>query len=411
MVSRRQAPPLRPPRRFAAKAEPIVDLDTDSRTIEHDFGPKLSRWGRYPHRALLHRDPAFVRSRPQIEAILGGYEWDISCARPGSRPKPLRAVAWNIERGKRLDALLGVLAERPELADPDLMLLTEVDLGMGRSGNEHVAARIGEALGLGWVFAPSHIVLSPGDHGERDHGVDNTRSLHGVALLSRFPIRRVVGVPLPEFVDKFHVLEKRLGDKRALVAEVEAPGGPLVVANVHLDPFSPPRHRARQIRLVTDAMSRIGCERALLGGDLNTTTYNFGSIAGLGLDVAGKLLRHGFEGTIHRYMQPEIGAERRVFEVLQRAGLRIDGFNQTDVGTLYYDANNPELLDKTSDYLPRPVLDWLVRRLEPWAGAVPLRTDWFAGRGVTPRRAEVVMRPRYKGGHVSDHEPVVVEFE
>ncbi len=388
-----------------------MSIDADARTIEHAFGEELARWGRYRHRALLRRDPSFARQRPSIEAVLSGYEWDVSRVQsvPSSQ-RPLRAVAWNIERGKRLDALLGVLAERPELANPDLMLLTEVDVGMGRSGNEHVAARIGEALGMGWVFAPSHLVLSPGDHAERDHGVDNSRALHGVALLSRFPIRRVVGVPLPEFVDKFHVLEKRLGDKRALVAEVDAPGGALVVAAVHLDPFAPPRHRARQMRLVTEAMARMGHERALLGGDLNTTTYHLGSIAGLGLDIAGKLLIHGFEGTVHRYMTPERTAERRVFDELARAGLTVDGFNQTELGTLYYDIHNPELIDKSRDYLPKPVLKWLMRRLEPWAGAVPLRTDWFAGRGLTPQRAAVVARPRFKGGHVSDHEPVVVEF-
>jgi endonuclease/exonuclease/phosphatase family metal-dependent hydrolase len=411
VIRRRYAPPLRRPRRFAVRTEPIIELDAPVGDVEHDFGDELSRWGGFRHRSQLRRDPAFMRRRHEIDAVLSGYEWDLRATRPPGSVGPVRAVAWNIERGKRLEPLLGVLAEREEVANPDLVLLTEVDVGMGRSRNEHVARRIGEALGLGWIFAPSHLVLAPGDHAELDHGIPNTRSLHGVTLLSRFPVRRVVGVSLPEYVDKFHTLEKRLGDKRALVAEVDAPGGPIAVASVHLDPFCPPRHRARQMRLVTAAIERMGCHRALLGGDLNTNTYHLGSVAGLGIDIAHKLLRFGFEETVRQYMTPEQVFERSVFGVLAKAGLTIEGFNQRETATLYYDINDPELIDKSRDYLPAPMLRWLTRKLEPWSGCVPLRMDWFAGRGLRPLRSSVLERPRYQGGHVSDHDPVIVDFE
>src|SRR5690606_9302786 len=140
-----------------------------------------------------------------------------------ARPGRLRAAAWNVERGKRWRPLCGVLQEHPQLRALDVLLLTEVDHGMGRSGNRDVAARLAEQLGMGHVFAPSHLVLSPGDHAEQDHGVPNTLALHGSALLTRLPVRRVLGVGLPEYGDKLDALERRLGSKRALLAELEAP--------------------------------------------------------------------------------------------------------------------------------------------------------------------------------------------
>lgn len=413
-AARLRVPQIDPRRRRPPRVEPIVDTDPGVRTVEHALSEHLPRWGSFRTRWELRRDPGFRRHRREIEAVLTGWEWDVTRTRAPehavSRGANLRAVAWNIERGKRFDPLCGALLEHPDLCGADLVLLSEVDEGMGRSDNRHVARELGERLGMGWVFAPSHIVLAPGDHGEQDHGKGNTRSLHGAALLSRYPIRRVCGVPLPEYFDKFQVLEKRLGDKRAIVAEIELPDGPLCVAAVHLDPFAPPRHRARQLGMVLQAVRRFGIDRVLLGGDFNTTTYDLGSALGLAVDVAHKLIRFGFHGTIEQYMTPEQVFERRVFDVLAAARLTVHGFTEPGRGTIYYDTNDPELIEKSRDYLPPRVLRWLMRRLEPWHGTVPLRMDWFAGRGLQPERCRTVERPRWKGLRISDHNPLVVDL-
>jgi endonuclease/exonuclease/phosphatase family metal-dependent hydrolase len=412
-AARLRVPQIDPRRRRPPRVEPIlpvVPAGPPVRIVEHALSDELPRWGSFRTRGELRRDPAFRRRRREIESVLTGWEWDVTRTQsPAGRDPTLRAVAWNIERGKRFEPLVGALREHPELSGADLVLLTEVDDGMGRSDNRHVARELGERLGMGWVFAPSHIVLAPGDHGEQDHGKGNTRSLHGAALLSRYPIRRVCGVPVPEYFDKFQVLEKRLGDKRAIVAEIELPDGPLCVATVHLDPFAPPRHRARQLRMVLDTVRRFGIDRVLLGGDFNTTTYDLGSALGLAVDVAHKLVRFGFGGTIQEYMTPERVFERRIFDVLAAAELSVQGFTEPGRGTIYYDTNDPELIEKSRDYLPPPVLRWLMRRLEPWHGTVPMRMDWFAGRRLDPLRCRTVERPRYKGMRISDHNPLVVD--
>jgi len=404
-------PVLDPRRRWAEVIEPIVEVHTSRRSVAHGLDPALlEAWSRSRSRRALERETSFRAHQPRVERTLSGFDWDLEPTRPRPDAGHVDAVLWNIERGKRFDALRQVLGNDDRLGNADLYLLCEADWGMGRSRNRHVPRALAEALGMGYVFAPSHLVLSPGDLAERDHGQRNAESLHGVTLLTRYPVRRVCGVPLPEYVDKFRVTEKRLGWKRALLAEVEFPDGPVTVAVVHLDPFSPPRHRARQMRIVLRAVERFGNQRVLLGGDLNTNTYDLGSAPGLAINVVRKLAFLGFDGTVDAYMIPDRTFERRTFDALRRAGLRTEGYTNPDKGTIYYDLSDPELVEKSLEYLPRPVFEWLQRRLEPWNGCVPLRLDWFAGRGLSPAQADVIERPTAGGRHVADHNPVWVQL-
>jgi endonuclease/exonuclease/phosphatase family metal-dependent hydrolase len=410
---------LRIPRRARARRRgpdlELVELGPHTPCVElsHALTPHFEGLRRVRTRRRLRRHRLYRRLQADIERVLAGFEWDVSAlprARALADDAPLRAVAWNVERGKRFAALMGVVQNEPWLRDADLLLLTEVDIGMGRSGNRNVPREVARALDMGYVFANYHLVLAPGDSAEQEHGEHNTLGLHGAALLTRLPVRRFWGLPLPEFTDKFHALEKRLGSKRALLVELELADGPLLVVVVHLDPFAPPRHRAAQLRLVCEAIARTGIERVLLGGDLNTNTYHLGSKAGLALDVLHKLVRFGFDGTVRQYMTPEQVFERRVFAALAQAGLRTEGFTDPTAGTLHYDLNDPELRDKSLAYLPPRVLAWLERKLQPWGGCVPMRIDHFAGRGLSAVRALTLPRARHEGQHVSDHAPIVVEF-
>lgn len=396
---------LHPPAIFDLRALPT------RHGLHHELGTSLDHLASVRRRRQLRRDPIYRHLRPEILRLLRGFAWDLTISEaPAAPPAEIRAVAWNIERGKRWQPLLTVLREHPILSDIDLLFLTEVDIGMGRSQNRNVPAELGEALGMNYIFANQHLVLAPGDSGEQDHNTPNTLALHGCALFSRWPIRRFAAVPLPERRDKFHALEKRLGCKRALLCEIELPDGPLTVVVVHLDPFASPRHRAAQLRRIVAAARHFGGARILLGGDLNTNTYNLSSPPQLVFNLAHKLLRFGVTGTINHYMTPDEVFERPVFDVLAEWGLTTEGYNDPDVGTAYYDVNDPEVIEKTLEYVPKKLWAWIQRRLEPWGGVVPLRFDWFAGRGLQPLRPRVIDRPRVDGSHVSDHNPIVVDL-
>ncbi|HEX2574028.1 MAG TPA: endonuclease/exonuclease/phosphatase family protein [Polyangia bacterium] len=392
--------------------------------LEHDLEVHLPRLAGIRRRPQLLRHPLYQRLEPEIERVVQGLEWRLDVPRqPEVRPF-VRAVAWNIERGKRYGGICELLRHHEILREADLLLLTEVDIGMGRSGGRNVARELASTLGYAYVYANGYLQLAPGDKDEAQHPWPAGLSLHGTALLSRFPVTRCEGVVLPEFRDRFHSFEKRLGDKRALVAEVQLPDGPLTVAVVHTDPFAPPRHRALQVERVLTVVERFGHERVLFGGDLNTNTYDLGSPLRLVLDALQKGVSLGWHGTIAEYMTPWRIFERPVFAALEEHGLSIEGVNDLSQGTLYYDVNDQMQHDKSRDFVPGPVLSYLRRKLEPWDGRVPMRIDWFAGRGLRPApgylpgtdlAAMTLVRPTWPlggegGERLSDHDPIVVDL-
>lgn len=380
--------------------------------LEHTLEPILPMLAAIARRRRLLRSDVYRRHQAELDRLLHGFAWDFECGRP---PVPhahggLRAVAWNCERGKRYEPLRTCLQTDPLLRDADFLLLTELDIGMGRSGNRNVPAALAESLGYDYVFANFHLLLSDGDRGERVGGPGNTQAMHGAAILSRHPIRRFAALTLPEYFDKFEVPEKRLGSKRALFCEVELPDGPLTIVVVHLDPFCGPRHRARQAQAIVDALARFGGRRVLLGGDLNTHTYDFDGKLSLAAQVFHKLLRFGFAGTVREYMTPDQVFERELFRTFRSAQLCFDAFGDPTRGSLSFDLNDPDVDGKSRDEVPGWVVRWLRRRLMPWNGSVPLRFDWFGARGIRAIDARTLPKPMHEGHHVSDHAPIVLDF-
>lgn len=347
-------------------------------------------------------------------------------SRPAPRPERsfLRAVTWNIERGNRLDALRGFCAAEPAIVDADVVLLNEVDVGMARSGNRHVAREIADLFGFAWVFGNSYLCLSHGDARDGAPAGENELGLHGNAILSRWPIRRAECFSVAITKDKFESSEKRLGHKKALWAELETPLGTLPVVSVHLDPYASPEQRHAQMRDVLRMVERRGLgRRVLMGGDLNTTTYDLESLPRLAANIAKKLVRGGFPHAIEHYMRPHALYERAMFDELAREGFAWDPFNDMASGTVRYEVGTFDSESKIKDHLPGIFADLLRWKLRPWNGVAPLKIDWFLGRGlralgdgearepggresVAPR---VFERASHDGVRISDHDPIVVD--
>src|SRR5687768_4754657 len=57
-------------------------------------------------------------------------------------PQLISALAWNIERGNVFEGIIDALKNHEGLNNKDLLLLTELDHGMTRSGNRFVAQEI-----------------------------------------------------------------------------------------------------------------------------------------------------------------------------------------------------------------------------------------------------------------------------
>lgn len=378
--------------------------------VEHEIRAHYRALRAIRTRKALERSALWAEIAGEVQRVLEGVERGdrASVAAPGSRARTLRAVAWNIQRGARLDDLRRAVAA-PRFADADLFLLSEVDIGLGRSGNRNVARELAEALGMSYAFGVSYLALTD-DIGDDAGGVENTLALSGAAIISRYPIGRVENIDLPAIRDKFHSSEKRLGKKRALLAEIALPDGPLVAAACHLDSNASSAQRARQLAAVLDSIDRSGVARALLGGDFNTNTYDLSSPFALARDVLHKLLVTGFRATVDQYLTPEKHYERPVFDLLRARQFAIEGFNDRSLGTYFYDLTDSYVLAQSHRHIGRLLTRLLVRLLRPWNGCVPVRLDWFAGRNLTPVGA-TVQHPRAAadGRPLSDHAAVVVD--
>ena len=98
-------------------------------------------------------------------------------------PAEITVAAWNVERclfPADTAAHLGALA-------PDVVLLSEVDHGMARTGQRHTTAEMAEALGMVYAFGVEFHELDLGGATERAYCTDDFNALgwHGNAILLR----------------------------------------------------------------------------------------------------------------------------------------------------------------------------------------------------------------------------------
>jgi len=379
--------------------------------LHHALTPHFRALRAIKNRKRLHQSALWAEIGPEVERVSAGVELGRHpAARLRDGAHALRVAAWNLQRGARFDELAGALERDPVLRAADVLLLVEVDDGLGRSANRHVARALAARLGMHYAFGAQYLTLED-DFLENPEGRENTLALAGNAILSRAPIRRVVNADLPELRDKFSSSEKRLGKKRALVAELALPDGPLVVSTCHLDSIASSAQRARQLAAILDTVEALGVPRALVGGDFNTTTYDVSSPLSLARDLLHKLFVTGFRGTVDNYLTPDRRYELPIFELLAARGFAHDGLNERARGTVVYDFNHPYAVDKVQKRVGRLLTRWLLRRLRPWGGLVPARLDWFVGRGVTARACHTVAPPTDERGRpASDHAAIAVDI-
>ncbi len=182
--------------------------------------------------------------------------------------KQLRVVTWNIDHGARLAELSSELQRNPA----DLCLLQEVDWNDARSGDKDIASDLAQRLHLNLAYGVEFEELSQ----ERGRP-----AYIGQATLTRLPIRRArilrfrhqsgfwkprawipSGVPL---------LQRRVGNRIALITELEFAGRPLVVYNSHLESRSFGRIQSEQLdEMLADLRQYPPDTAIILGGDLNT---------------------------------------------------------------------------------------------------------------------------------------------
>jgi endonuclease/exonuclease/phosphatase family metal-dependent hydrolase len=386
--------------------------------LRHELGTHFQELARFDSTKALEASTLYARLRAEVERVLNGVECgDFTRGRTGegTAAGAIRATAWNVERGQRLEGVVGVLSEHPLMSRSDVLLLTELDYGMARSGNLHVTRELARALGMAYAFAPCYINLSKGSGLESGAEGENAEALHGNAVLSRWPIRRAWSVALPNGKDKMKGREKRLGSQRAVVCDVEHPSGLLRAVSLHLDAHSSQRHRQRQMKVVLDFIERLtpGVP-VLVGGDWNTSTYDSSRAV---YSIVG-FFRRVLMGVGHvvenHYLKPENWFERGLFRELEACGFSFRELNEPGAGTLHYDVKDLAANTNMGEWVPRWCFWWIEWALRGQGGRCSLKLDWFAGRRIEPDASQpprVVGSLRGPSGEVlSDHDPIVLDF-
>ncbi len=252
----------------------------------------------------------------------------------------LRVAEWNINRGVNFadieSALSGsarllrdaenlkgkqrriVRDELEHLAEADVIVLDEVDMGEKRTNYRDVTRDLAQALRMNYVYGVEFIELEriylgvkkldlpdlPRQRSAAEtFGVDPRRylALEGGAVLSRYPIRDAKIIRLPEIYDWYHGeieqisdLERvkrwsakklfdeqvkrqvRRGGRLALVVDLEVPESPTGLVTLicpHLEDYSSPKGRRKQMAYLLERINKIA-NPTVIAGDLNTMGHN-----------------------------------------------------------------------------------------------------------------------------------------
>lgn len=382
--------------------------------LEHDldqYFPELLRFG---STSELEASSLWRSIRPEAERVLSAVVVENFADGVSADTHAIRALAWNIERGNVFDGIVEALKTHEQLKDKDILLLTELDYGMARSGNRFVAREIARELGLNYAFAPVYIALQKGSGVESEVAGDNTLSIHGLAMMSKWPMKNVHAVPLPNGKDKMWGKEKRLGQLRAIVADIEYPTGAFRAVTVHLDAHCSREHRRMQMRLILDHLETLPQLPTLIGGDWNTTGFNSQSGTRAIFGYWRRVMMGPRNVALNHLPHPERYFEKPMFTDIENRGYNFRELNQLGTGTLHYDVASIEKNTNLRDWVPEwcfPFIFWAAGRV---GGIVHTRLDWFTGRGIALAAGT---QPQTIGGLVdrdgvplSDHDAITLEF-
>ncbi|WP_439103818.1 endonuclease/exonuclease/phosphatase family protein [Celeribacter marinus] len=222
-----------------------------------------------PRTAQAHS--ALLAQMPAMNAVqLGGT------AAANTLPPQFTVAAWNVERclfPEETAAHLGPVA-------PDIVLLSEVDHGMARTGQRHTTEVVAAQLGMAYAFGVEFHELDLGGATERAFCRDDFNALgwHGNAILSSVPFERTALIRLDDHGHWFargtatvDPEQPRLGGRMAIAAVIPTQSGPLCVVSTHLESNADAAHRHMQMQRLLGAIDTFAPDMpVVLGGDLNT---------------------------------------------------------------------------------------------------------------------------------------------
>ncbi len=373
------------------------------------------------------RDGAADRADPEDPA-----DPDLSFHSGGSDSGAIRVLAWNIEKGRDLDGIIRRFREDSWMRRADLLLLSEVDCGTARGGNVDEARRLSDALHLHHAWLPTFVELTKGTGVDLVAKGENTLGLHGLAILSRWPILAARAAVLPSCHDYFDFAEKRIGGRRGLFALIAAGDRPIVAATAHLEVRRTPRCRERQfaafLRGLEESLQAWRAEGLLggglssrsegagyatagsarrapvvLGGDWNTNTFRRGTLPRALVEFA-RVITTPPENLAAELVAPF--SREPLFQLLTGAGFTVAPCNES-AATVSQDLGSVEDLA----VLPPPLARLVDRTFGLSKRVLRMRLDWIAARSLEVAGPPVTLSAsRPDGSALSDHAAIGVDL-
>ena len=262
-------------------------------TVEQLAVPSLETRASFAEivRTIAAHDAAMA-SRPEMNSVeVGGTP---SSAAPLAFP--FTVSAWNLERCLFAPESAAHLAE----TGAPVVLLSEMDNGMARTGQRHPTAEVADTLGMQYAYGIEFIELGLGSDTEREFCEDdfNAKGFHGNALMASVPLGRPFMLRLwGERLWFTDGEQPRLGERMAIGAVIETEAGPFVAVSTHLESATTAVYRERQVKELIDALDETfpGLP-VLIGGDLNTGNHAGGDFEAEGLfavSASRGFTRHG----------------------------------------------------------------------------------------------------------------------
>lgn len=291
----------------------------------------------------------------------------------GTATVPLRVAYWNVQRFHHFDACCALI----EKTAPDVLLLSELDIGMARTAQRHCLREAAAALRANYVFGTEFVELGVGDEKERLRyaGSRNESGLHGNGILSSLRLEAPALVRLEadgDWFDGGHG-ERRVGGRCAVAASVAMGDRRIALVSVHLESHSGPALRAEQMRRLFDAVDQVAPgQPVVIGGDLNTSTFTHATTG----------QKHDVEAAVRADPRRFVAPERYepLFEIARARG---------------YDWEAANAVGPTE-------------RAPVGEAAILGRIDWFLVRGIRVCAPATIAAVDEQGTMISDHEMIML---
>jgi endonuclease/exonuclease/phosphatase family metal-dependent hydrolase len=189
-----------------------------------------------------------------------------------STSRELKVIAWNMERGKQIE----LLSQRVKDINPDIILASELDVGMARSGNINTIKTLAENLEMDCRYVVEFIEHGHGNQTEMQECklMKNNESLHCNVILSK---RKIIASTMIRFEQKglwkgLNWHSDRDGARCALFCEIEYEDTSLVTVVSHFECLTNANERQHCMKQILHHLSRYYSKKpVILGGDFNTS--------------------------------------------------------------------------------------------------------------------------------------------